>query len=85
MEDKNMVQDLRDRLIVIETLLKNMANTNDLKLEKIDMKYEEKYKVQEEKDKVQNHRLDDLENQSTWQNRAIVGGIITGAIALLFK
>ena len=78
MEDKDIVQDLRDRLIVIETLIKNMANTNDLKLEKIEMKYEER-------DKVQNHRLDDLENQSTWQNRAIVGAVIAGAIALLFK
>lgn len=60
MEEKDIVQDLRDRLIRIEVLLEQKVDN----LEK---------------------RVDKLEGQTTWQNRAIAGAIISGAIAFLFK
>lgn len=67
MEDKDIVQDLRDRLIRIETLLEQQTITNNIKTENLEK------------------RVEKLESQTTWQNRAIAGGIISGAIALLFK
>lgn len=39
----------------------------------------------EEKIKVANHRIGDLENTIMWLWRAVGGAIVGGAIALLFK
>ncbi|MGL5149236.1 MAG: hemolysin XhlA family protein [Clostridium sp.] len=74
MEDKNLVKELNDRLIRIEVLLEQTVKNNDLKAE-----------ILEEKIKVANNRIRDLENSITWLWRAVVGGVIAGAIALLFK
>lgn len=67
MEEKDVVQDMRERLIRIETLLEQQTINNNFKIDTIEK------------------RVEKLENQTTWQNRAIAGGIISGAIALLFK
>jgi len=57
------LQEVRERLIKIEVLLENMSQNNDLKLETV-----------EEKIKVANNRISDLENSNTWLWRAIAGG-----------
>ena len=74
MRDEVAVQEIKERLVKIETLLENMSKANDLKLDTVD-----------EKIKVINHRIEDLEDTSKWLWRAIAGGLIAGAIALLFK
>ena len=53
MADETM-QEVRERLIKIEVLLETMTKNNDLKLETI-----------EEKIKVANNRISDLENSNT--------------------
>lgn len=74
MADDNWIQDLKEDIIIIKETLKNMVTTNDLKLITL-----------EEKLKVANNRIKDLEDNNSWLWRAIVGAIIVGAIALLFK
>ncbi|WP_111937991.1 hemolysin XhlA family protein [Clostridium paraputrificum] len=74
MDERETIQDIRERLVRIEILLEESSKANLLQINGLD-----------EKIKVCNHRINDLENQNTWLWRAIVGGLITGAIALLFK
>lgn len=71
---EDALQDLREKLIRIEGLLENMASTNDLKLNALD-----------EKVKVANNRIADLENTITWLWRAIAGALISTVIAFLIK
>lgn len=73
MADETM-QEVRERLIKIEVLLETMSKNNDLKLETI-----------EEKIKVANNRITDLENSNTWLWRAIAGALISTVIAFLIK
>lgn len=73
-DDREALQDLREKLIRIESLLENINNTNTLKLETVD-----------EKIKVANRRILDLENSIMWLWRTIVGGVLTAAIAFLFN
>lgn len=68
------LQEVRERLIKIEVLLENMSKNNDLKNE-----------ILEEKIKVANNRISDLENSNTWLWRAIAGALISSVIALLIK
>ena len=74
MDQQETIQDIRERLVKIEVLLSNMTDATKLQLENL-----------EDKIKVANHRVEDLEKNNTWLWRAIVGGIIAGSIALLFK
>ena len=74
MNNEQDVQDIRERLVRIETLLENNSSKNDLKIQGL-----------EEKIKVANHRIEDLESTITWLWRAIIGAVVGGAIALLFK
>ena len=73
MADETM-QEVRERLIKIEVLLETMTKNNDLKLETI-----------EEKIKVANNRISDLENSNTWLWRSIAGALISTVIAFLIK
>lgn len=66
MEEKETVQEIREKLIKIETLLEG-------KLENF-----------EDKLKVANHRIDDLESNQKWFVCAIIGGFIT-LLFTLFK
>lgn len=68
------LQEVRERLIKIEVLLENMNKNNELKNEII-----------EEKIKVANNRISDLENSNTWLWRAIAGALISSVIAFLIK
>lgn len=74
MDQQETIQEIRERLVKIEVLLENMTNSNELQLQNI-----------EEKIKVANHRIEDVEKNNTWLWRTIVGAVIGGAIALLFK
>ena len=74
MNSEDDVQDIRERLVRIETLLKMNDSKIGLELQGL-----------EEKIKVANHRIGDLENTIMWLWRAVVGAIVGGAIALLFK
>lgn len=66
------LQEVRERLIKIEILLENISKNNELKNE-----------ILEEKIKVANSRISDLENSNTWLWRAIAGSLISAVIALL--
>ena len=68
------LQEVRERLIKIEVLLENMSQNNNLKDELL-----------EEKIKVANNRISDLENSNTWIWRAIAGALIGSVIAFLIK
>lgn len=70
--DEKALQEVREKLIRIEALLENMSNTNDLKLITI-----------EEKIKVANNRILDLEATNKWLWRAIAGAFISAVIAFL--
>lgn len=74
MADEKWMDDLKEDIIIIKETLKNMVTTNDLKLDTL-----------EEKLKVANNRIKDLEDNNKWLWRAVVGAIIGGAIAFLFK
>lgn len=74
MDQQDTIQDIRERLVKIEVLLENMSNSTELKIENL-----------EDKLKVANHRVDDLEKNNTWLWRAIAGSLISGVIALLLK
>ena len=66
------LQEVRERLIKIEILLENISKNNELKNE-----------ILEEKIKVANSRISDLENSNTWLWREIAGSLISAVIALL--
>lgn len=68
------LQEVRERLIKIEVLLENMSQNNNLKDELL-----------EEKIKVANNRISDLENSNTWIWRAIAGALFSSVIAFLIK
>ena len=74
MENEKDVQEIRERLIKIETLLENYNKNTDLKLSSVS-----------EKIAVANHRIADLEDSNKWLWRTALGAIITGAIAILFR
>ena len=66
MNEKETIQEIRERLVRIETLLeKNAENW-------------------EEKIKVANHRIADLEDTIRWIARTAIGGVITGLIGIVF-
>lgn len=68
------LQEVRERLIKIEVLLENMNKNSELKNE-----------ILEEKIKVANNRISDLENSNTWLWRAIAGALISSVIAFFIK
>ena len=74
MENEKDIQDIRERLIKIETLLENYNKNTDLKLNTFS-----------EKLAVANHRISNLEDNNKWLWRTTFGAIITSAIAILFK
>ncbi|WP_315074053.1 hemolysin XhlA family protein [uncultured Clostridium sp.] len=72
MNEKEPIQEIRERLIKIETLLENIPKSINLQLDNL-----------EEKIKVANHRIDDLEDTIKWLWRTLAGSFLTGAIAIL--
>lgn len=74
MDERDSVQEIKERLVKIETLLENMTKTDCLEREVI-----------EEKIKVANKRIADLEDTIRWLWRTVAGSFITGALAILFS
>lgn len=66
--------EIKIQLAKIEQILEDLSKTNDLKLENM-----------EEKIKVSNHRIADLEDTIRWLWRTVIGAIATGAIGILFS
>ena len=74
MDERETIQEIKERLVKIETLLEGMSKTNNLEMDNLN-----------EKIKVCNHRISDLESQNRWLWRTVVSGLIAGSIALLFR
>lgn len=74
MNEVDSIQEIREKLVKIETLLENMSKTDELER-----------KVIEEKIKVANNRIADLEDTIRWLWRTVMGSFLTGAIAILFS
>ena len=70
---EDTIKDILQRLTKIETLLEKMTETEDLKNEALN-----------EKIKVANHRIADLEDTIKWISRTAIGGVITGLIGIVF-
>lgn len=77
--EENRLIEIIERLAKIEGMIESSNGKTELEIRNL-----------EEKLKVANHRIDDLENTIKWLNRAIAGTVITaligGAIAFfIFK
>lgn len=71
---EDTTKDILQRLTKIETLLEKMNETEDLKNLALD-----------EKIRVANHRIADLEDTIRWLWRTVIGALATGAIGILFS
>lgn len=74
MADIDAIQEIRENIIEIKLNIKNFISNNDLKM-----------KLLEEKIKVANKRIEDLENTNKWLWRTIAGSLIGAAIAFYIK
>ena len=74
MADEKWLDDLKEDIIIIKETLKNMVETTNLKLITV-----------EEKLKVANNRIKDLEDNNRWLWRAVAGALICAAINFLLK
>jgi hypothetical protein len=77
-DEKELILEVRERLVKIETMIENMSKTNDLKLLAMEEKMEEKIKVA-------NNRIKDLEDNNRWLWRAFAGALIAAAITFLIN
>ena len=73
-DEKETLQEVKEKLVRIEVLLESLKDANELKLV-----------IVEEKIKVVNNRIKDIEDNSKWLWRAVAGAIISAIMALLFK
>lgn len=74
MSDSDAMQEVRETVIEIKGILKNMSDTTELKLKNF-----------EEKIKVANNRIADLEETNKWLWRAFAGSLTSAAMALLIN
>lgn len=74
MSESDAIQEVRETVIEIRGILKNMSDTTELKLSNF-----------EEKIKVVNKRIYDLEETNKWLWRVIAGSVISAVIALLIS
>lgn len=73
MEDK-IIYEIRENVVKINAMLESMAVNTDLKLE-----------IQEEKIKVANNRICDLEEANKWLWRTCGSAIIVALISIILK
>lgn len=74
MADEKWLDNLKEDIIIIKETLKSMVSTNELKLVAL-----------EEKLKVANNRINDLEENNKWLWRAVASSVVSVVIALLLK
>ena len=72
--EENILYEIKESIAEIKSTLKSNAENTDLK-----------FQLQEEKIKVANNRISDLENSNTWLWRAIAGALISTVIAFLIN
>lgn len=81
MNENDSIQEIREKLVKIETLLEQMTKTDALERQLS----EEKLKLLEEQIRVANKRIKDLEENQKWTWKTIVGALVVGAIGILYK
>lgn len=74
MADDSIIYEIRENVVEIKGTLKSIVENTDLK-----------FQIQEEKIKVANNRIKDLEDNNKWLWRAFAGALITAAIAILIN
>lgn len=81
MNDPNFQREVLERLIVLETLIKQQ----DYKAlnEKVEKSHDD---ILKDEQKIKNHeeRLNKIEDNNKWLWRLVIGALITGAMAILF-
>lgn len=82
------IRKIGEDIVFVKTTLDNMAKNNDSRLEAMEKNnavqlsnLEQKF---EDKIKVANHRIEDLEDQNKWLWRTIGGSIIGVIISVIF-
>lgn len=73
-DDNTVIYEIRENVVEIKTTLTSIVQNTDLK-----------FQIQEEKLKVANNRIKDLEENNKWLWRAVAGALISTVIAFLFK
>ena len=71
MNEADVIQEIRENIIEMKGMLENISMRSDLKMETF-----------EEKLKVANNRISDLENNQKWFVCAIIGAVITMLVSL---
>ena len=72
MADENMLYEIRENVVEIKTTLRSIVENTDLK-----------FQNQNEKIKVANNRISDLEDTNKWLWRAIALSLIGAVMALI--
>ena len=72
--ENDILQEILQRLTKIEAVLEGNENARKLEIANL-----------EEKIKVANHRIQDLENTISWLWKTAIGGIFSGALSILFN
>ena len=73
-DTQDVLQAIMEKLGSIQSAVDNIMPVVNLKIENMDDKL-----------KVANHRILDLEEQNKWLWRCIVGAVIAGVIAMYFR
>ena len=81
MNESDVIQEIRENILVMKGMLENITMKNDLELKAIREKQQSDYEKTEEKLKVANNRIADLESNQKWFICAILGELL----ALIFK
>ncbi|MGL5676854.1 MAG: hemolysin XhlA family protein [Cellulosilyticaceae bacterium] len=79
--DEQLYKEIRkisEDMIFVKTTLENISNNYEAKVRALDEKYEEKMKVA-------NHRIEDLEDQNKWLWRTIIAAVIVAIIPFFLK
>ena len=71
LNEADVIQEIRENIIEMKGMLENISMRSDLKMETF-----------EEKLKVANNRISDLENNQKWFVCAIIGAVITMLVSL---
>lgn len=74
MAEDSVIYEIRENVVDIKATLKGIVENTDLK-----------FKMQDEKIKVANNRIGDLEDTIKWLWRAVGVAVIGGLMALLIK
>lgn len=85
MRETDVLTDIRERVVRIETLLENQEKIRK-NVEELDERTQEQGKKlveMEERTKTNGRRLNKLESNSVWLWRTIVGAVVTAALGML--